>query len=165
MAYAKELLGLTLDLIVSKHHKPSTCKPIEDLRKDTKKYERALGLLDVVWSSVRGIDGLLPSDEFLTSLEANIEKARVAWLALGLNIDGNPKCHLTFDGHLLEQVRRFEGMADKGEDWIEHLHQCWKKQKELTWHISNFELQQKVQLKNMLVKNNPIIIQGIEETN
>ena len=56
-------------------------------------------------------------------------------------------------------------MADKGEDWIEHLHQYWKKQKELTWHISNFDIQQKVQLKNMLVKNNPIIIQGIEETN
>ena len=72
---------------------------------------------------------------------------------------------MTFDGHLLEQVRRLEGKADKGEDWIEHLHQCWKKQKELTWHISNFDIQQKVQLKNMLVKNNPIIIQGIEETN
>ena len=41
-----------------------------------KEYERALGLLDVVWSSVRGIDGLLPSDEFLTSLEANIEKEK-----------------------------------------------------------------------------------------
>ena len=90
MAYAKELLGLTMDLLVSKHHKPSTCKPIEDLRKEMKEYERALGLLDVVWSSVRGIDGLLPSDEFLTSLEANIEKARVAWLALGSIIDGNP---------------------------------------------------------------------------
>jgi len=42
--------------------------------------------------------------------------------------------------------------------------ELWKKQKELTWHIPNFDIQQKVQLKNVLVKNNPVISQGIEAT-
>ena len=41
----------------------------------------------------------------------------VALLLHSVKIDtaGHPKAHLC---HLLDQVRRFGGMADKGEDWI-----------------------------------------------
>ena len=57
-----------------------------------------------------------------------------------------------------------EGRVDKDEDWIEHLHQVWKKQKERTWHIPNFDTQHEVQWKNVFAKNNPVISQGIEAT-
>ena len=92
-----------------------------------KKYENALAfLLDVVWSSVRGIDGILPTNEFLEKLEGDISLARQAWLGAGLNIKSHPKAHLTFNGHLFDQVKRFDGLVDEGEDWIERLHQTWK---------------------------------------
>ena len=116
------------------------------------------------WSSVRGIDGILPTDEFLEKLEGDISLARQAWLGAGLNIKFHPKAHLTFDGHLFDQVTRFDGLADKGEDWIERLHQTWKKQKELTWQIPNFANQQMTQLRNMRRSQNARVVHIFDST-
>jgi hypothetical protein len=89
-------------------------------------YRRILGLLDAVWSSVRGIDsGLLPTNEQITKLSDALQEAKTLWLAMGLSTQ-QPKWHLTFDGHLLNQVRKYNGLADKSDESIEKEHQTLK---------------------------------------
>jgi len=82
-----------------------------------------LGLLDAIWSAVRGIDGgLLPTEVQLGYLERAIGDAKALWLTMGLGTQ-QPKWHMTFDGHLLHQVRMYGGVADKADDTIEFQHQ------------------------------------------
>jgi hypothetical protein len=85
------------------------------------------------------------------------------WLDAGLNIAGNPKGHLTFDGHLYQQVHDHGGLADKIEDWVKLMHQVWKQQKKVTWQIPNFEKQQMVQINNICVHENPIVQKKMQE--
>jgi hypothetical protein len=112
-----------------------------------------LGKLDVIFSMVCGVDLLLPTPEEIETLKTVIEAARVLWLQCGFNIDGNPKAHLMFDGHLLAQFIKHGGLADKTEDPIEFDHQEWKKEKDRTRSVKDFKLQQKCQIKRMRRKN------------
>lgn len=134
------------------------------IRAKIKKFERAMALLELVWSSVRGIEGLLPTDEFVNKLDADIKLGKEAWLDAGLNIKGHPKAHLAFDGHLLDQVKEFGGLADKGEDWVEHWHQAWKQQKERTWNLPDFERQQRTQLENIRLKQSFHVKKIVDDT-
>jgi hypothetical protein len=52
-----------------------------------------------------------------------------------------------FDGHLLHQFRKCGGLADKNEDVIEFDDQIWKREKERTRMVKNFETQQRCQAK------------------
>ena len=82
--------------------------------------------MDTIWAAVRGRQrGLLPTDEDMAFLTAAIEEGKRRWLDLGISTL-QPKWHLTFDGHLVDQVRKFHGLADKGDDPIEKGHQTWK---------------------------------------
>ena len=46
-----------------------------------------MGLLDAIWSSVRGLDtGLLPTDEQTQSLADALKKGKALWLRMGLSI-------------------------------------------------------------------------------
>ena len=56
---------------------------------------------------------------------------------------------MTFVGHLYQQVQQHHGLADKNDDIIEKAHQPWKREKERTWNIKNFQLQQRCQLKSV----------------
>jgi hypothetical protein len=73
-------------------------------------------------------------------LATTIEKTRKLWLGSGWSTD-QPKWHLLFDGHLVDQVHMFWGLADKLDDVIEKACQPWKKEKEQTWNIKNFQKQ------------------------
>lgn len=98
----------------------------ESVTDKCQQYSRLLGLLDTIWSSVRGKEaGLLPTDEQLDRLEQALSECRQLWLSMGLTTN-QPKWHLTFDGHLLAQVKRFGGLADKADDTIEKFHQVLK---------------------------------------
>jgi hypothetical protein len=89
-------------------------------------YSRLLGLLDAIWSTVRGIDaGLLPTNQQTTNLAKALDEAKKLWLAMKLSTL-QPKWHLTFDGHLLDQFKRFGGLADKSDETIEKGHQTLK---------------------------------------
>ena len=116
---------------------------------------------------IRGSDGILPTPQFIAQLAIDIIAAKGAWLEAGLNIKGHPKAHLTFDGHLLEHVIRFQGIAiaDKGEDWIERAHQLWIKLKQLTWQIPNFEKRQQCQLKMVRIRGNTELVTMTDSTN
>jgi len=63
-----KLLFLDLVAYVEERHDASCPASFQQIRAKLKLYERAQALLDVVWSSVRGIDGLLPTEEFKTQL-------------------------------------------------------------------------------------------------
>jgi hypothetical protein len=108
-----------------------------------------LGKLDVIYSTVRGVKGLLPTEAEVLQLEKVISEAKALWIECGFNIKGNPKCHLIFDGHLLHQFRKYGGLADKNEDVIEFDHQIWKREKERTRTTKNFRTQQRCQVKKM----------------
>jgi hypothetical protein len=106
-------------------------------------------ILDVVYSAVRGVDGLLPTEAEIVQLEKVVADAKTLWLDCGFNIKGNPKCHLIFDGHLVHQFLKYGGLANKTEDVIEFDHQIWKREKERTRTVKNFRTQQRCQVKKM----------------
>ena len=146
-------------------HNRTECMSRIEIKRKLDKYAMAMSLLDIVWSSVRGPDGLLPDAAFLARLETDIVLAKNAWIAAGLNIAGNPKAHMNFDGHLLRAVIRYGGIADKLEDWIEKDHQKWKKQQQLTWQMKDFKQQQVRQLKNIRLAENTQVVRLATETN
>ena len=102
-------------------------------------FARLLGLLDVVWSSVRGIDsGLLPTEEQVVSLEKTLADCKTLWKQMDLSTL-QPKWHLTFDGHLLHQIRKHGGLADKADDTIELEHQKLKRLRDRHRSIPSFK--------------------------
>jgi hypothetical protein len=104
-----------------------------------KDYCRLLGLLDGIWSSVRGIDaGLLPTPQQLGSLKLMLREGKAMWLQTKITTN-QPKWHLTFDGHLYYQVARFGGLADKSDETIEKGHQTLKALRERFRRISSYE--------------------------
>jgi hypothetical protein len=113
------------------------------------KHENLLGKLEVMCSTVRGVEGLLPTEAEVLQLEKVILDAKALWIECGFNVKGNPKCHLIFDGHLLHQPRKCGGLADENEDVMEFDHQIWKQEKERTRTVKNFETQQRCQAKKM----------------
>ena len=58
----------------------------------------------------------------------------------------------------------FWGLADKLDDVIEKAHQPWKREKERTWNIKNFKMQQKQQLAAVRKQNHYKIQAELEIT-
>jgi hypothetical protein len=125
----------------------------QEVKNEIAKFGKMLGMFDSILAQVRGVDaGLLPTEEQISMLATTIEKTRELWLGSGWSTD-QPKWHLLFDGHLVDQVRQFWGLADKLDDVIEKAHQPWKREKERTWNIKNFRMQQKQQLAAVRKRN------------
>ena len=104
-----------------------------------KDYAVLLGLLDAIWSAVRGIhSGLLPIEEQKDKLAHGLKEAKALWLRMGLSTL-QPKWHLTFDGHLLDQFARYGGLADKSDESIEKGHQTLKHLRNRFRGISTYE--------------------------
>ena len=79
------------------------------------------------------------------------------WTKLGLNIAQNPKAHLLFDGHLIEQVRLYGGLADKADDEIERAHQIHGKLDKLTCNLKNYERRNDNQQRAVYRRANPVV--------
>jgi len=100
-----------------------------DVEIDSKcsQFQRLFVLLDVIWSNVRGIEaGLLPTDAQIEILRRALSEGKTMWNAMGIKTL-QPKWHLTFDGHYLQQVIKYGGLADKADDTIELQHQILMK--------------------------------------
>jgi hypothetical protein len=65
----------------------------------------------------------------------------------GITSTLQPKLHIIFDVHLIDQFWRLGGIADKPHDMIEKAHQPWKWEKERVWGVKNFQMQQKCHLR------------------
>ena len=94
-----------------------------DVDAKCQRFAKMLGYLDVIWSNVRGIDaGLLPTNDQTQQLRKATAEGKVMWINMGLGTL-QPKWHMTFDGHLLHQVIKHGGLADKSDETIELQHQ------------------------------------------
>ena len=124
MTKAEALFG-EFSLVIKAKRLPS--KPEHEIDSKCEECARLFGLLDAVWSNVRGIEaGLLPTDDQMQQLRKATSDAKQLWLSLKLGAL-QPKWHLTFDGHLVDQVVRCGGLADKADDTIELQHQMLMK--------------------------------------
>jgi hypothetical protein len=104
-------------------------------------FRELFGNQDAIWSSVRGVQGLLPSDAELDDLEQALKHGKKLWIEAGISTL-QPKWHLTFDFHLLKQMRKFGGLADKSDETIEKGHQEWKTYQQRYARVGNFQQQQ-----------------------
>jgi hypothetical protein len=114
----------------------------ETVQSTCEQYCRLLGLLDAIWSTVRGLDaGLLPTEAQQLQLQQALLEAKELWISMRLSTL-QPKWHLTFDGHLLEQFKKFGGLADKSDETIEKGHQTLKHLRERFRGISSYEVRE-----------------------
>jgi hypothetical protein len=119
-----------------------------EIRQHCQNHRQLLGSCDALFAHIRGVQtGMVPTEEQIQELENIVERTKQWWLKCGLPTL-QPKWHIVFF-HLVEQVRKHRGIADKNDDMIEKAHQPWKREKERTWNVKNFEQQQKCQLKNI----------------
>ena len=138
---AKKLIGLSDKLITTKCNQ----------------FARLLGLLDIIWSNVCGIDaGLLPTDEQIEQLRKATANAKAMWLDMGMGTL-QPKWHLTFDGHLLHQVTTYGGLADKADDTIEFQHQISKKLRDRHRSATSFQRREECVRKELRRTKSPEI--------
>ncbi len=143
--FCEDWLALALDVWSREQTNITEAEILERLGK----YENLLGKLDVIYSTVRGVEGLLPTETEVLQLEKVVLDAKTLWIECGFNVKGNPKCHLIFDGHLVHQFRKYGGLSDKNEDWIEFDHQIWKREKERTRTVKKFRTQQRCKVKKI----------------
>jgi len=95
--------------------------------------------LDVVWSNVRGIDaGLLPTVSQTQLLQKSLSEAKRLWLEMEMTML-QPKWHVTFGGHLLQQAIKHGGLADKADVTIEFQHQVLMKLRDRRRSITSFQ--------------------------
>ena len=52
---------------------------LEAVQSKLQSFKILLGLLDCIWSSVRGVDGLLPDETYIQRLQSDIAKAKILW--------------------------------------------------------------------------------------
>jgi hypothetical protein len=64
-------------------------------------------------------------EEQKIKLQTALLEAKELWLEMKVSTL-QPKWHLTFDGHLMDQYSRYGGLADKSDESIEKGHQTLK---------------------------------------
>ena len=109
--------------------------------------------MDVVFSKLRILD---PSESEIEEIDTAIKGLEKLWRQLDLNI--TPKMHiLTY--HTIEQVRRFGGIADKVEDFIEKSHQIGKMLDHLVARMSHqsFRQQEMVKIRRQWLTSDPSV--------
>jgi hypothetical protein len=139
-----------------------SCITEDAVAQQCKSFAKLLGILDAIWSSVRGIDaGLLPTTQQIHTLEKTLAKGKTMWTTLGLSTK-QPKWHLTFDGHLLEQVKKFGGLADKSDESIEKFHQVLKTLRDRFGKTSSYEQRERCIRRELRRMKSPEIEKHIE---
>ena len=142
----------------------SKCSTITEATVNSKcnEYCSLLGILDAIWSTVRGLhSGLLPTDEQRERLADALREGKALWLRMGLTTL-QPKWHLTFDGHLLNQFTKFGGLADKSDETIEKGHQTLKALRDRFRGISSYEQRETCIRRELRRTRSPEIQQHID---
>mmetsp|Transcript_94090 Transcript_94090/g.271957 ORF Transcript_94090/g.271957 Transcript_94090/m.271957 type:complete len:521 (-) Transcript_94090:182-1744(-) len=113
----------------------------DEIEATFKKYCSLLGNQEALWSAVRGLEGLLPTQDHVEKLRRIAAHGKMVWQELGLSVQ-QPKWHLTFDWHLLHVVQRFGGLADKTDEYIEAGHQYWHRWYARYCRVANFKMRE-----------------------
>lgn len=146
--------------IISKKIPTKTNNEIEE---KCRQFARLLSLLDIIWSNVRGIDaGLLPTEDQINQLRTALTKAKATWLSMNVGTR-QPKWHLTFDGHLLQQVIKHGGLADKSDDTIEFQHQLLMKLRDRYRSITSYQRKETCIRKELRRQKSPEITRIIDQ--
>jgi len=126
-------------------------------------FVKMLGSLDAIWSNVQGIDaGLLPTETQVNYLRKAIEEGKALWNALDLGTL-QPKWHMTFNGHLLEQVIKHGGLADKADDTIEFQHQTLMRLRDRYRSIPSYQRKETCIRKELHHRKSPEIQNHIDK--
>jgi len=140
----------------SKNKKMPT-KTDAEIETRCREFARMFGLLDAIWSNVRGIDaGLLPTDEQVQQLRTATLNAKQLWCTMNIGTL-QPKWHLTFDGHLVDQVRKHGGLADKADDTIEFQHQTLMKLRDRYRSVRSFRTKETCTRRELRRRKSPEI--------
>ena len=126
-------------------------------------HAQMLGYLDAIWFSVRGIDaGLLPTEDQIQHLRKAIADCKAMWnlMALGTR---QPKWHMTFDGHLLHQVIKHGGIADKSDESIELQHQILMRLRVRYRGITSFQRKETCMRRELRRRKSPEIQSHIDK--
>ena len=143
------------DDLIKSRKKPTVTDAAIDAQ--CQRYARLLGLLDAVWSNVRGVEsGIAPTPDQINTLARALEQCKALWNEMDLTTQ-QPKWHLTFDGHLLHQVKTYGGLADKADDVIELQHQILKKQRERFRSVPTFMKRERCIRRELRRKRSPLI--------
>ena len=109
-------------------------------------------LLETTFGCLRIID---PTEEELLLAEKFVDDVKTAWIELELSV--TPKAHLLFN-HAVAASRKFGGLGDKVEEFVEEMHQHSKKQHHLVCRMSGgFEQQMHTTHRNLWVKSHPLV--------
>jgi len=136
----------------------------DDALIDTKMNEHAklLGLLDAIWSNVRGTDaGLLPTEAQINCLRKATAEGKALWNAIDIGTL-QPKWHMTFDGHLVDQVIKHGGLADKADDTIEFQHQMLMRLRDRYRSVTSYQRKETCIRKELRRRKSPEIQSHID---
>ena len=109
--------------------------------------------MDVVFSKLRII---APSETEINEIKVGIRVLETIWEELELSV--TPKFHILVT-HTVEQVIRFDGIADKVEDFVEKAHQIGKKLDHLVARMNSrcFRQKEMVKIRRQWLANDPQI--------
>ena len=129
----------------------------------TNQHAKMLGLLDAIWSNVRGIDaGLLPTEAQVLYLRKALDEGKSLWNQLDLGTL-QPKWHMTFDGHLLNQVITCGGLADKSDESIELQHQTLMKLRDRCRSVTSYQKRQNCMRRELRRQRSPEIQKHVRD--
>ena len=114
--------------------------------------------MDVVFSKLRII---APSETEINEIKVGIRVLETIWEELELSV--TPKFHILVT-HTVEQVIRFDGIADKVEDFVEKAHQIGKKLDHLVARMNSrcFRQQEMVKIRRQWLANDPLITKQLK---
>ena len=109
--------------------------------------------MDMVFSKLRILD---PTENEIEEMKRSISALEKLWMQLDLSI--TPKFHI-LTTHIIEQIIRFGGIADKVEDFIEKSHQIGKKLDKLVARIKSqcFCKQDLVKIRRQWLQTDPSV--------
>ena len=98
----------------------------EDVDKKCELYHDILKVMDAMFNHVRIISPTCKEVKRVKRAQNLYKK-----LQADIGLPETPKSH-TNVAHLVEQILKYNGLGDKNEEWLEKLHQLWKKMMYLT---------------------------------
>ncbi len=129
----------------------------EEVKNITEKVKDMLLVQDVIFSHTRAIN---PTWKEVKHVRRSIKILRKLLPEVGVSI--TPQVHLEL-AHLVEEMIRLGGLGDKVEEWLEKLHQMWKRMTYLTQRMTTgWESKMTTIHKYMWRNSDPFVIHEAE---
>ena len=144
----KKVLHIIVMIIKANRHE-NMLMTDEEIDVWAESYEQLFGCLDRVFSLLRKERWNVVEQDYI-DLDDAIKKAMVMWRRLELLF--TPKAHI-LETHAVEQMKRFGGIGQYAEDFIELCHQIGLRHRKLTSHTLNFQMAMKSEFQSDCLSN------------